>query len=473
MNNKFKVSGNKILFLIFLFIVLLLTIFMIVGSKEHVQFDFIIVTTFAINICLFMFKLISAANNHPFSFDMMFWLFNLFFFGAAPLLQYLTNTYAWGLVPTGEEVLRVNLLVSIWSVMYMVGRKVIVGNYYNFTASSTKTCEVQQKQHSEYEYRIRNNALNVLLLISVLITVYNVIFVGLENLFFRETSTEDGQSQIMFLITVNVFKNIQLFTAVLFLLRAKSRWKIDFRTVIALVCFLISCFPTGLSRYMAASFYAGLMIIVLEKSRKGRWFSLVILGGLVLVFPALNIFRYANNMSDMDIIHTLKVAFENAYLEGHYDAHQMIISIHRYTQQIGYEFFGQIIGALFFFVPRSIWPSKPVGTGHTVISGLDQYFFTNVSAPLMGEFYIGFGVIGIILGAIFLGLLLKKLDNKYWRENNPLSTIRIVYPFSIFMFFFMERGDMLSSWAYLCAQAVIGFAISKFAIKRVRIRKEL
>lgn len=465
MNNKLKISRNRMLFLMFLFVVLLATVLMIVKSKKHVQADSIIVATFVLNIGFSIFNIMMAVNRNPFSLNMMFWIFNLFFFGAAPLLQYLTDIYAWNLDPHNNEVFFVNILILLWSVVYYVCQN--LGANTRIKIFSSKC--TRQNSQVRYEYYIRKNRLCIFLVASMLIMIYNILFVGFENLIFRDGSQSITNNATLNLLLTHGFNNLLLFTAAFFVIYVKKTKKMKLSLLIALMCLVISCFPTGIPRNMAASFYAGLFIIIYDKTRRGRWFSLVLLGGLILIFPAINIFRYSFDGADISIIKLMKDAFQNAYLEGHFDAHQMIISIDRYIGKFGYEFFGQILGALLFFVPRSIWPGKPVGTGHTVISGLDQFDFTNVSAPLVGEFYIGFGMVGVIIGAMILSWIISKLDRKYWREENELSAIRVIYPFSMFMFFFMLRGDLMSSWAYTFAQIVVGYVIWKILVGKRKV----
>ena len=94
--------------------VLLVTVagLIIIFGRDHVQSDPFAITTGIINILLFTVMLATAVWKYSFSFDMMFWLFNLFFLGYAPMLQHLTNIYALNLRPTVQQVSTTNLLIS-------------------------------------------------------------------------------------------------------------------------------------------------------------------------------------------------------------------------------------------------------------------------------------------------------------------------------------------------------------------------
>ena len=291
--------------------------------------------------------------------------------------------------------------------------------------------------------------------------------IGFRNMFSRHTAVVPGLSQTMELLVTHGFKNFVLFCTAFFIMDAKRKKKISAGVMLALLCMLLSCFPLSIARNMMASFYAGLMILTLDQTRHGRWFALIILGGLVLVFPAVEIFRRAGNVTSFsDIGPMMLESMQATYLQGHYDAHQMFISIQRYVEQAGFSWGHQLLGCIFFFVPRSIWPDKPYGTGQTAFEWLKQHSFTNVSAPLVSEAYVNFGVIGIVVFAVLLGKTVKLLDDRYWHSDNELSWIRVIYPSAIFMLFFMQRGDLMSSGAYTCAQVVVGTVLHWFIVQK-------
>ena len=454
-----KITRSRAIFLMLMLVVVLGTIFMILNGNRYVAYDYVIMLTFAVNILFFVYMLMISIYEHPFSLNMMFWLFNFVFMGIAPLLQYMTDIYVWGLDPLEEEVFKTNILILIWALAYMAGRTI------RFTKKSLDPTPDVVKTTSSESRKIRTKWLNLCIIGSVGIAGYYLIKVGLSNLIYRQTSGVSGLSQMETLITTHGFKNFLLFTAFFAIMEAKNNKKISVKTVVAIACLLLGCFPTGLSRNMMASFYVGLIIILIDKTRRGRWFSVVVFAGLILIFPAMNVFRYVGS-SDRDLWSAMVSAVQDTYLEGHYDAHQMFISVQRYVDFFGFDYFYQIMGALLFFVPRSIWPSKPVGTGHTVITELNQYYFTNVSAPLVSELYLACGVVGIVVGGILLAKVLKKFDRMYWQEKNALTCIRTVYPPVVFMFFFMLRGDMLSSWAYTFAQIAVGMAMSAVLLEK-------
>jgi oligosaccharide repeat unit polymerase len=432
------------------------------GDRENV--NVFVILTFVVNICVFVVNYLSSINEHSYSFNMMFWLFNVFFFGLAPLMQYLYNSYAWNLVPSENEIIKTNVLILVWTICYIIGRNVV---FNKKMFSKDKKNDNAKKSNVTTTY-IDKKKLNILVLISIFASVYVVASIGLKNIFYRDTANITGESTTLALLITHVLKNTVLFSAILSVVDACERKRVTIAACITVGCLIISCFPTGLPRNMMASFYGGLLIIIFKKISNRRIFSFFILCGLVLIFPAMEIFRYGFTTSFNDFFELIGNSIKNTYLQGHYDAHQMFISIQRYTDMFGLSNGEQLLGALLFFIPRAIWPTKPLGSGHTVISGLNQFYFTNVSAPLASESYINFGIVGVIIGAIILGKLLKWIDNEYWESEGELKVIKIIYPSLMLMFFFLLRGDMMSAWAFTFAQLVMGVIICKFVIKTKR-----
>jgi hypothetical protein len=69
----------------------------------------------------------------------------------------------------------------------------------------------------------------------------------------------------------------------------------------------------------------------------------------------------------------------------------------------------QILGSMFFYIPRSIWEAKPIDTGALLgqYSGLSFY---NLSAPWILEAYANARVTGLIVISILLGIVLSRIE---------------------------------------------------------------
>ena len=170
-------------------------------------------------------------------------------------------------------------------------------------------------------------------------------------------------------------------------------------------------------------------------------FSLFFIGGLLIVFPFLNQFRHFSAGT------SLKFGLNfDMFAEGHFDSYQNFALI--VTENI-ITWGRQLLGVSLFWVPRTFWPTKPVGSGHYIAGELGMSY-SNISANYFAEGYINFGFMGIILFVVFLAWYTSHMDNLYWtvilhKENN---FFRVIYYIMLGMLFFIMRGDLLSSFAF-------------------------
>jgi len=73
------------------------------------------------------------------------------------------------------------------------------------------------------------------------------------------------------------------------------------------------------------------------------------------------------------------------------------------------------------FVPRSLWPEKPIGLGRRImfdIYGAPSYTSVSFAPGLLGEFYADFGYFGILVFGSLFGLILKRIDYGILRSLN-------------------------------------------------------
>jgi oligosaccharide repeat unit polymerase len=117
-----------------------------------------------------------------------------------------------------------------------------------------------------------------------------------------------------------------------------------------------------------------------------------------------------------------------------------------------------------------MWPNKPYGSGSYMGQSLN-WSFTNISCPLPGEAYINFGIFGIILFGVVFGFISKLMDRFYWEKTSDTRTkFDILYAIMLMMFFFMLRGDLLSSWAYFLAFVFI-WGVFTFSVPESLLKK--
>jgi hypothetical protein len=137
-----------------------------------------------------------------------------------------------------------------------------------------------------------------------------------------------------------------------------------------------------------------------------------------------------------------------------YDAWSSLCRVVQYADTHGSTNGKQLMGVALFFVPRSVWPSKPIGSGAYLFNELGLGF-NNVACTFLAEGYINFGIIGSLVFASLIAVVIARYDGWYWRRGGRIrfTLPRLFYFVSIGMLFFILRGDLLSSFAY-----TVGFA---------------
>src|SRR5262249_9133564 len=86
------------------------------------------------------------------------------------------------------------------------------------------------------------------------------------------------------------------------------------------------------------------------------------------------------------------------------------------TGQVNYLYGRSVWEALLSLIPRALWPDKPVGGGSGTIvaevTGLELSTTTAWGVGNVMEFYINFGIVGLIAGFVLLGWSLGIVDRK-------------------------------------------------------------
>lgn len=455
---KAIIRKKDLSFLTVFIVILIIISLSMMKNKEYKNTNAMVLFTFGLNLVICFINIIRSAKIYSFSFNFMFWLFGLFFFSLAPLVQFQTGIYQWNLIPDDSEIIRTNIYICIYILFYQFGW--LISRKY-----SLRLNEKTKKINCQNRF-ISRKSLNFLLIVDVIALAIYLRTTGIANIIFLSTNNLDVGNKSLNLILKHCFHYFVGFIAALHILEAKKNRRITLHTVIAVLCFFLGCFPTGIPRNMMASLYGGMAIVFLYQNRYKRYITWGILSGLIFIFPAISFFRNISNLKDTSFTEYIITNIRNPLLNANFDAHQIFISILRWIQMDGITWGKQLLGAVFFFIPRKIWPSKALGTGQTAFIQTNQHWYTNVSAPLPSEGFANFGVLGIIIFAVIIGYAVYKLDRKYWNENDPLSAIRFLYPFSMLMFFFVNRGDLQSAGSYMFTQFIVGMTVYKLAVKK-------
>lgn len=160
------------------------------------------------------------------------------------------------------------------------------------------------------------------------------------------------------------------------------------------------------------------MIFFRARDKFRSHYAMGLVLALLFIFPVLDAWRYDVGASiKIDISDSIK--YNSVASNGDYDAYQQLLNGIGYADKEGFSYGRQLLGAVLFWVPRSLWPDKPVSSGGLVASTL-RYYNENLSMPLWGEFYLDFGYLGVVAGFFLFGGVVKSIrtlvgrDPAYW-----------------------------------------------------------
>jgi hypothetical protein len=166
---------------------------------------------------------------------------------------------------------------------------------------------------------------------------------------------------------------------------------------------------------------------------------------LVLVlaaFPLFSIFRRATVATESELG---AAAYVNS---GDYDAFAQVVNSVNYVAIEGVLWGKQLLGPLVFWVPRSVWPDKPIDTG-VMLAQFRGYSFNNLSAPFWSEAYLSGGWVGVIILFLALGWVLRSADMRVSGSLQNAGAFGITMAILSFYMLILLRGSLLQATSTL------------------------
>ena len=435
-------SKNRLLFII---IYLLLSI-LVLQDGLYYSVPFVILNMVLITICTLS---LFSQNNISYSLYKIFHLFVLSFFCIAPLIQF----------KEGVRFFDTNFQESdyIYTTSYIVLIVLLFNCSYKFFYRYSKKSIEKENNFLIKKLNTKKEIIYILVSTSVCLYFLYVNNFSLTSLFFRGGELVDrktmGQSTDLIMTTFLRPMVVTIFLSAYLL-------KVKHKIVLYLLFFMLilAAPPTGMARVNAAAMYLPVVMCLFPFLQKKNNFVLLVIVGLLFIFPFLNMFRYLNDNELREINFSL-----NQFKELHFDSYSMFMRVLR-EDVVTYGY--QLLGVCLFFVPRSMWPDKPIGSGAMIAeeTGLP---FTNLSMPFFGEGFINFGFVGIVFFTIILSFLTAKIDKRYWTciVYNKTNVDHILYLILLGLLVFILRGDLMSSFSYTC-----GYMFSFIFVKKIIVK---
>lgn len=301
-------------------------------------------------------------------------------------------------------------------------------------------------------------------LISLSVFIYAVALVavfGWESYFLprelaaRAFSSRSGGSSILTAVAMTGPKAaaISALAITLYMFSIGRRGSICiFALFMAVLANFIVNFPLANARYFLVSVAFVVLGTIGLRVFRNRKNYIYILSPVLIYFAFPFLGQWNRGAGLQDGVAAMSIS---EYLShGDMDGFQSIMNAVFYTDLHGFSFGNQISSSVLFFVPRSVWPGKSENSGSLAAESAG-YGFLNISMPLPGEFFMDFGMIGVVVGMTVFGLIVKLGDVLFRRMDSR------VYPGTVYATVFASflpiimRGPFLATVQAACVAVFI------------------
>ncbi|MBM7618572.1 oligosaccharide repeat unit polymerase [Bacillus tianshenii] len=388
--------------------------------------------------------------------EMTFYIFTYVFMGLVPYGQIVSHSFYWPGSYTDNNFFLAGLTIIVGLISFEIGLK--MGNKIN-------PIEVRP-------LKLTLGSIQIMIIISLLLFVVGFVAIGGASVVFGTRGEVSGALGSISgsaigtaILRVPVF--VTLIFCLVYFINKENRHpliKSNLFTIVSifvlLVVNMIASNPLSTPRFWLGSIFFAIFFIISSKHKQHTvsHFIIITLGILLLVFPYSDVFRYDNEFKV-----NIQGFHEKVIISGDFDAFQQLMNIQKHTDINGFSYGEQIISSALFWVPRSIWDGKSQGTGMLAAESV-MYDYTNLSAPIFGEFFIDFGFIGLIPLFICYGYLTARMQNLYIYcvLNKQITVASVIVPIFAAYQIFLLRGQLMSTLPFL-------FVIAIFSIVGVKL----
>jgi hypothetical protein len=218
--------------------------------------------------------------------------------------------------------------------------------------------------------------------------------------------------------------------------------------------------PLAIPRYILFSYLITLIATFSNfMERKKLIFLAAFFVAELTIFPAVSILSRGD---PADLFGTS--IFDYFISNGDFDGLQSTINVIIYVEKAGLKWGVNLLSALLFFVPREMWPGKSIGTGGESATFIG-YDFINISSPLPSEFFVDFGIIGVVVGAAIFGGMLAYVDKQMRRARRNSDYLGLLQFSTIVGYLFIIlRGSLVG----VIGPFVLSFGLLVLTVRGVR-----
>jgi hypothetical protein len=326
----------------------------------------------------------------------LFWTFQLIFFGLTGLLNILDPVpYYLTQIATFSDLQKASLYTLIAQI-FVAAAQVF------FTVKKNSDIDLELLLTRKDYDRVKSKIKNVLVLYIILLPVV-INYLGGVAFLLRRTRYGSDLSNLT-IASKAIFESLLYVPPLICLLTLfyfGDRFERPRKTIVLLLVWIVFLSnPLANARQVTLFLLFPIFFYFLKDKR-------VATNCFFLGIPFLLI--YSANLVDRFTGQLNPVRFTILSRDGDFDSFAQLANGINLVDNDFFPYFQQILGPLLFFVPRSIWDSKPRDTGVEIANQLGLSF-QNLSAPWLLEAYSNAQLAGLIITSIFLGFYLSKYD---------------------------------------------------------------
>jgi len=431
----------------FIFLFFAFNFFLLINNRTG---DVAISLSFFTNLLfIIVFSSLHIVSNKISLMDSVFLVFFYTFFWLAPVLQTKKGIYPNTMPVEPRLVVLTNFYLLVFGVSYFA--------FKNLFKIKIRTIHINEKY-----YKLNQKTFKIIFFLTI------IIFIAFFDYLITNMISASGIS-LGVETSWRLFLNTFIFSFPLYLayhssLTMKNTNSKVFIFIISILLLLFFKNPLLTKRNALGPIYLTLFFIFFKEHFNNFKILLFLILVLSIIFPFSQAFTHNRSLVVGDLFETFvnrlkTMDVKQALTSLDYDAWSNFMAAIKYSEIESITYGRQLVGAVLFFVPRSFWPNKPVGSGHFVAENMlmtrYSFWFTNISMPFPAEGYINFGILGIILFAFILALISKITDK--WYKYNDLRLFFSLYV--CFHMVFMLRGDLMSSFAFLVGNLLAIFFV--------------
>ena len=367
-----------------------------------------------------------------------FWYFQLVFMCIAPLCQYLSGYFPWGVEIIKNDIKKAILYTILWNILYTYlyykKRRITIAG---FSRTKLQNFFVKKRNCSSVFFFF-------MFLCSFVCFLALVKMIGFHNLFFRNKNVLNIQNSTINFIVRKFLTAFPAVVCAMFILSYREKKSPILLLGIFVLLLITLCvnFPTSTTRYWMGTIFIGIALIATIQRKESRIIDYGIVLGLFIMFP---LFYFFKTMTIEDLFNG-SIGFNGIAKSLNtidFDAFTLLARSMRYVRENGITWGKQLVNIILFFVPRAIWKTKPITTNVLIASSQNQVF-TNLSCPLSAEGYVNFGVLGIVFYCIVYAKFNQILDDLYWKKAKAgeFNLINMMYPFLCVFTLYINRGPL-------------------------------